>query len=54
MMCDRCQEPMTPEQSEKHEMHGASGSGITLYLHKRGCSLPATSTPTPYPNERRY
>ncbi|MEU0629624.1 hypothetical protein [Streptomyces sp. NPDC005989] len=45
---------MTAKESEKHEMHGASGPGITIYIHKRGCSLPAVSTPTPYPKERRY
>ncbi|MET8746710.1 hypothetical protein [Streptomyces sp. NPDC004728] len=45
---------MTAKESEKHEMHGASGPGITIYIHKRGCSLPAASIPTPYPKERRY
>lgn len=53
MMCDRCQQPMTAEESEKYEVLGATGPGITLHVHKRLCELPASARPTPYPREWR-
>lgn len=34
MMCDRCRQPMTAEESEPYEIPGATGPGITLHLHK--------------------
>ncbi|MCX4734300.1 hypothetical protein [Streptomyces sp. NBC_01363] len=54
MMCDCCQQPMTPEESKSVDIPGATGPGITIHLHKWPCSLPAASRPRPYPHERLY
>ncbi|MEU0629829.1 MULTISPECIES: hypothetical protein [unclassified Streptomyces] len=45
---------MKAEQSERYEIPGASGSGTTILVHKRLCSMPTWSQPRPYPHERRY
>lgn len=54
MMCDRCQKPMTAEESEAYEMPGATGPGLTIRVHRRPCSLPVAARPTPYPRERKH
>ncbi|GGT70781.1 hypothetical protein GCM10010207_81260 [Streptomyces atratus] len=41
MMCDRCHQPVTREESKPYEVPGASGPGITIYVHKRPCALPS-------------
>lgn len=43
MMCDRCQQPMTGEESKPYEIPGAIGPGITLHLHKGLCPLPVSA-----------
>lgn len=54
MMCDRCQQPMTAEESKPYEIPGATGPGITLHLHKELCPRLASARATPHPRERRY
>ncbi|MFI5771812.1 hypothetical protein ACIA74_25375 [Streptomyces sp. NPDC051658] len=45
---------MRPEESKQYEIPGATGPGTTINLHKRSCSLPASSRPAPYPHDRRH
>lgn len=51
MMCDRCDRPLTPGAGETVPIHGASGSGGTVTVHRAGCT-PAPRPPS-YPQGRR-
>lgn len=52
MMCDRCHQPVTREESKPYNVPGASGPGITIYVHKRPCAVPVSAQPQTYPQRR--
>lgn len=52
MMCDRCHEPMAPEESKAYEVAGATGPGITIHVHELPCARPAWARPRMYPARR--
>ncbi|MFD0187624.1 hypothetical protein ACFVG1_09335 [Streptomyces bacillaris] len=52
MRCDRCDQPITPEQAERFPIDGASGGGGTAVVHRDGCEI-ARAHPVSYPQERR-
>lgn len=40
MMCERCDQPMTDEESKAYIIPGASGPGLTIRVHKDPCPSP--------------
>ncbi|MEW9514222.1 MULTISPECIES: hypothetical protein [Streptomyces] len=52
MRCDRCDQPITPEQAERFLIDGASGGGGTAVVHRGGCEI-ARALPVSYPQERQ-
>ncbi|MFF5277585.1 MULTISPECIES: hypothetical protein [unclassified Streptomyces] len=53
MICDRCDRPMTPAETETRDMPGASGAGCTLYLHEGRCPAPPSPRPRTYSPRNR-
>ncbi|MER5847130.1 hypothetical protein ABT126_08705 [Streptomyces sp. NPDC002012] len=39
---------MTRAESKAYEVPGATGPGITIYVHERDCSMPRTTRPRTY------
>lgn len=53
MICDRCDRPMAPAETETRDMPGASGAGCTLYLHEGRCPAPPSPRPRTYSPRNR-
>lgn len=53
MMCDRCDQPIPAGESETIPIHGDSGAGGTVIVHRVLCRAPYNSRPLRYPVERR-
>jgi len=39
MMCDRCDQPIPPGEDETRSIHGDSGGGGTVVLHRDPCPV---------------
>lgn len=49
MMCDRCDQPLTPGETETRIIPGASGAGGTVHIHRDGrCPEEPTDRPRTY------
>lgn len=46
MTCDRCGKPIAAREGEAVVIHGASGAGGTIVVHKAYC-IPPRSRPDP-------
>lgn len=52
MMCDHCDEPIKPGEAETLPIHGDSGGGATVVLHRYPCRPVAAGQPQRYPERR--
>lgn len=51
MMCDCCDKQLTPAAAKKITVHGASGAGGTVYVHRAPCRPPRGRAAS-YPAQR--
>lgn len=43
--CDRCRQPVAPEESKTHEVPGTTDPSLTVHMHKRPYALPVPGKP---------
>jgi len=53
MMCDRCDQPIPAGEAETIPIHGDSGAGGTVTVHRTLCRAAEATRPVRYPVGRR-
>ncbi|MFG2671147.1 hypothetical protein [Streptomyces sp. NPDC048445] len=49
MICDRCDRPMTADESSAYDIPGATGPGVTITVHRELCTPPPRRRTCPHP-----
>ncbi|WP_371777120.1 hypothetical protein [Streptomyces sp. NBC_01438] len=49
MICDRCDRPMTADDSSAYDIPGATGPGVTITVHRELCTPPPRPRTYTYP-----